>query len=61
MFCEWRKFVVSERHFVLKFEAGFGGYRIFITDFKRLWVEEIQTEAELSEILKVSKSRRNLE
>ncbi len=46
---------------MLKFEAGFGGYRIFITDFKRLWVEEIQTEAELSEILKVSKSRRNLE
>jgi hypothetical protein len=63
MFCEWRKFVVAleaERLFVLKFEAGFGGYRIFVTDFEQLWVEEVATEADLAQTLKVSKMCYNL-
>lgn len=56
MFSEWRKFVASTsgRHFVLKFEAGGGGYRIFVTDFEQLWLEEVATEADLAQILKVT-------
>lgn len=56
MFSQWCKIVTTnpERHFILKFETlSAGGYRLLMTDFERLWMEEVSTAESLSRILKV--------